>query len=59
MLSAFHSRFRKSQAAVVIENILSDVVEIPLEQITFSAMANNLIRRVWESNPDLFDGKLG
>lgn len=59
MLSAYYSRFRKSQAAVIIENILTDVVKIPLEQITFSAMANSLIQRAWESNPDLFDGRLG
>lgn len=59
MFSALYSRLKKSQAAVVIENVLTDVVKIRLEQTTPAIMANYLIQRVWESKPDIFDGKFG
>lgn len=59
MFGGVINRYKKAEAAVVIENLLTDVVSQPLEATTPAAMANQLVRRVWDSRPDIFEGKFG
>jgi hypothetical protein len=59
MFSAIKSTFKKSEAAVVIQNLLSDHKARGACEGDPAFIATKLISLVWDQKPDLFNGKFG
>lgn len=56
----FKNAGKMAAAAVIIENLLKDYKRInPLFDADISGSANLFVRDVWESKPDIFEGKFG
>jgi hypothetical protein len=51
--------WKKSEAAVVIQNLLEDSFKIGLFEMDPASSANSLIGTVWTKFPHLFDGRFG
>lgn len=51
--------WRKSKAAVVVQNLLEFQVQNGLSDLDPAKTANKLVGAVWDSKPDLFSGKFG
>jgi hypothetical protein len=53
------SVYKKSEAAVVVQNLLEHQAKIGLLDVNAQQLANRLVTLVWEQKPDIFDGKFG
>ncbi|WP_347140959.1 hypothetical protein [Paracoccus sp. SSK6] len=51
--------FKKSEAAVVVQNLLEIQSKIGMLDINPATTANQLINAVWSESPHLFDGRFG
>ena len=58
-LSTIKSRYRMSQAAVVVQNLLEPQVRLGLLEGDPAFLANKLVALVWAEKPTVFDGKFG
>ena len=57
--SAIKSTYKKSEAAVVVQNLLEYQAgngDFDLDPVSY---ANTLVSAVWDQKPDVFDGKFG
>ena len=59
LLSGVWSNFKKSEAAVVVQNLLALEAENGLFDGDAAAAARELVQNAWDRRPDLFEGKLG
>jgi hypothetical protein len=57
MFSAFKDRLRKSEAAVVVQNLLERHERNFGLSAPPAALANKLVDHTWNSSPELFNGK--
>lgn len=53
------STFKKTEAAVVVQNLLEHQVKTGLFDLNPAKLANRLIEMAWEAKPDVFNGKFG
>ncbi len=53
------SAYKKSEAAVVVQNLLEHQARVGLLDLDPKALANRLVSVLWDQKPDLFDGKFG
>lgn len=51
--------YRKSEAAVVVQNLLETQVNSGLFEMDPARFANKLVQVTWDSKPEIFNGKLG
>ncbi|MCL5668515.1 MAG: hypothetical protein M1392_00605 [Gammaproteobacteria bacterium] len=56
LFSGIKSNYKKSEAAVVVQNLLEHYELLDLGP---SLMANKLVAAIWEEKPDVFSGKFG
>lgn len=59
MFTAFKSVWKKSEAAVVVQNLLEHSVRALALDVDPKTTATLLVSGVWASSPDVFDGKFG
>ncbi|TQP67205.1 hypothetical protein [Vibrio cholerae] len=59
IFSGVKSVFKKSEAAVVVQNLLAHQASIGLLELDPAKLSNTLVDVVWASKPDIFDGKFG
>ena len=59
LFSGIKSTYKKSEAAVVVQNLLEHQARVGLFDLDPAKAANIFIELVWESKPDIFDGKFG
>lgn len=59
LFSGIKSNWKKSEAAVIIQNLLEIQQKAGLLNLDPAKTANTLIGNVWETMPDVFDGKFG
>jgi hypothetical protein len=59
LFSGIKSTFKKSEAAVVVQNLLEHQVNSGLFDLDPPKAANKFIELVWNTKPDLFSGKFG
>lgn len=59
LFSGLKSNWKKSEAAVIIQNLLEIQQKAGLFDRDPAKVANSLIANVWEAMPDVFDGKFG
>lgn len=59
LFSGIKSTYKKSEAAVVVQNLLEHQARVGLFDLDPAKAANKFIELVWESKPDIFDGKFG
>lgn len=59
LFSALKTRYKMSEAAVVVQNLL----EIQVKEGNFdhdpASFANKLVSEIWDQKPDVFNGKFG
>lgn len=60
LFSAVKDTYKKSEAAVVVQNLIEENVRDGImESKNPAQLANILVGRVWDSMPDVFSGKFG
>jgi hypothetical protein len=59
ILSNIKSTYRKSEAAVVVQNLLEHQAKGGWFDMDPASLANRLVAAVWEQKPDVFGGKFG
>lgn len=59
LFDGVRNTWRKSEAAVVLQNLLEIQVQNGLSDLDPAMTANKLIGFVWDSKPDIFNGKFG
>jgi UDP-glucose 6-dehydrogenase len=59
LFGSIKDTFRKSEAAVVVQNLLEHQARVGLFDQNSAAFANAIIEAVWQSKPDIFSGKFG
>lgn len=59
LFSGIKSTYKKSEAAVVVQNLLEHQAKVGLLDLDPAKLANKLVEVVWDSKPDVFDGKFG
>lgn len=59
ILSGIKSTYKKSEAAVVVQNLLEDKKRIGLLYSEPAKLATKLVGLAWAAKPDVFDGKFG
>jgi hypothetical protein len=59
LFSGIKSRYKKSEAAVIVQNLLENQAGAGLLALDPAKLANKLVATVWESKPDIFNGKFG
>lgn len=59
LFSGIKSTYKKSEAAVVVQNLLEHQANVGLFDLDPAKLANQLVVIVWDSKPDVFDGKFG
>ena len=59
LFSGIRSNFKKSEAAVVLQNLLSHQAKTGLFEKDPAESATILISNVWNAKPDIFNGKFG
>jgi hypothetical protein len=59
LFSGVKNTYRKSEAAVVIQNVLENQVRRGLFTSDPAMAANRLVEGVWRDKSDLFEGKFG
>ena len=53
------STYKKSEAAVVVQNLLEQQVSTGLFELSPASTANKLVGGIWDQMPDVYDGKFG
>lgn len=59
ILRSLKSTYKKSEAAVVVQNLLEHQAQNGLFGFSPAKVATRLVEQVWSSKPDVFDGKFG
>jgi len=59
LFSGIKSTYKKSEAAVVVQNLLEHQAKAGLFELEPASLANKLVATVWDQKPDVFDGKFG
>lgn len=60
LFSGFKRTYRKSEAAVIVQNLLDDqTTNTGLFDLDPAKIANKLVDIIWDAKPDVFDGKIG
>ena len=59
MFNSIKSAYKKSEAAVVVQNLLEHQARAGWFEMDPPSFANKLVALVWEQRPDVFDGKFG
>jgi len=59
LFSGIKSIYKKSEAAVVVQNLLQHQANVGLLDLDPATLANKLVENVWDSKPDVFDGEFG
>lgn len=59
LFSGVKNLYKKSEAAVVVQNLLEHQVSIGLFDQDPARFANQLVQRAWDSKPDVFAGNFG
>jgi len=59
LFSGIKSRYKKSEAAVVVQNLLEHQAGAGLLTLDPAKLANKLVAIVWDAKPDIFNGKFG
>lgn len=57
--SGIKSTFKKSEAAVVVQNLFEIQAKAGIFQHDPAKIATHLVASVWDQKPDIFDGKFG
>jgi hypothetical protein len=58
LFSRFKDTCKKSEAAVVVQNLLEDQAKLGFFDLNPAEFANKLIEIVWDAKPHIFNGKL-
>ncbi len=59
LFSGIKNTYKKSEAAVVVQNVLEDAKRIGVFDSDPAKVANKMIEAAWSSRPDVFDGSYG
>lgn len=59
LFNAIKNTYRKSEAAVVVQNLLEHQAKAENFDLDPASYANRLITAIWDQKPDIFDGKFG
>ena len=59
LFNGIKSRYKKSEAAVIVQNLLEHQAGAGLLALDPAKLANKLVATVWDSKPDIFNGKFG
>jgi hypothetical protein len=59
IFSSIKSTYKKSEAAVVVQNLLEHQAKSGWFDMNPASLANRLVAAVWEQKLDVFDGKFG
>jgi chromosome segregation ATPase len=59
LFSGIKSTYKKSEAAVVVQNLLEHQARVGLFDLDPAKSATNFTQLVWDSKPDVFNGKFG
>ncbi|WP_417698259.1 hypothetical protein [Psychromonas sp.] len=59
LFSGIKSTFKKSEAAVVVQNLLEHQLNSGLSNLDPPKTANKFVELIWDIKPDLFNGKFG
>ncbi len=51
--------YKKNEAAIVVQNLLEHQAKVGLFDLDPAKLAKKLVEIVWNSKPDVFDGKFG
>ena len=51
--------FKKTEAAVVVQNLLEHQASVGLFDLEPARFANQLVQRAWDAKPDVFSGNFG
>lgn len=57
LFSGLKDTYRKSEAAVVVQNLLAIQAKAGLLEVDPAKLANLLVATVWDAKPDVFSGK--
>lgn len=57
--SGIKSTFKKSEAAVVVQNLFEIQAKVGIFQYDPAKIATHLVAHVWDQTPDIFEGKFG
>jgi hypothetical protein len=58
-INSVRTRYRMSQAAVAVQNLLEPHAKIGMLERDPALLANRLVADIWAENPDVFEGKFG
>jgi hypothetical protein len=59
IFGSIKSNWEKSKAAVIVQNLLEHQASVGFYDLNPAKHANELVGAVWDSKPDVFNGKLG
>jgi len=59
LLGGVKSRYKKSEAAVVVQKLLEHQTHVGMFDLDPAMVANRLVGNVWRTKPNIFDGKFG
>jgi hypothetical protein len=59
IFSGIQNTFKKSEAAVVVQNLFEIQKKVGIFPYNSAQIANQLVGDVWEKKPDIFSGKFG
>ena len=59
LFSGITDAYKKSEAAVVVQNLLEHQARVGLLDADPRELANRLVSLVWDAKPDMFGGKFG
>ena len=59
LFNGIKNTYKKSEAAVVVQNLLEHQASFGLFDHDPARFANQLVQRAWDSKPDIFAGKFG
>ncbi|MCD5979201.1 hypothetical protein K3169_10010 [Pseudomonas phytophila] len=59
LFTGIKSTFKKTEAAVVVRNLLELQVRVGFFHSDPAKVANSLVAAVWDQKPDMFDGSFG
>lgn len=59
LFGAIKNPYKKSEAAVVVQNLLEAQARAENFDLDPASYANQLVAAIWDQKPDVFDGKFG
>ena len=59
LLTGITDTYKKSEAAVVVQNLLEQQLKAGLFESDPAMCANRLVEVIWQQKPDMFGGKFG